>query len=73
MILVIYILVYLSELLLLFSTLCTIFMKAQFFHVICQKYQVKSTNKFLLLFNLNMFVLSKHLDQIKNMKDIKNL
>ena len=34
---------------------------------------IKSTNKFLLLFNLNMFVLSKHLDQIKNMKDIKNL
>lgn len=73
MILVIYILLYLSVLLLLFSTMRTIFMKAQFFLMICQKCQVKNTNKLLLLFNLNMFVLSKHLDQIKNMKSIKSL
>ena len=72
MILVIYILLYLSVLLLLFSTMRTIFMKAQFFLMICQKCQVKNT-KLLLLFNLNMFVLSKHLDQIKNMKSIKSL
>lgn len=65
MILIIHILVYLSVLLLLFSTPSTIFMKAQFFHVICQKCQVKGTDKLLLLFNLNMFVLSKHLDQTK--------